>query len=299
MNRLDEILESPFAVFCHDAGAANLIIEWLKDCNLEMKVCMEGPAKEIWKRNFPNTDLYPLDTVMDDVKTLLSGTGWGELEFIARNKAKNRNIKNIAVIDHWSNYKERFIKEEQEELPDMIIVSDKYAYQRAELIFPSILVVQLPNHYLARVAKKACLHRKKECQKPFENILIIAEPIREKISNVNKYKEIESIDYFINNLNKIPVHDNQVNINLRLHPSEPFDKYDFFKKKYNNLHIKLDISRDKALYEDIAWADLVVGRNSFALTVAVNANVPTMSILPPDSPPCILPYEEIVHLSKL
>ena len=49
MNRLDEILESPFAVFCHDAGAANLIIEWLKDCNLEMKVCMEGPAKEIWK----------------------------------------------------------------------------------------------------------------------------------------------------------------------------------------------------------------------------------------------------------
>ena len=63
MNTLDEILEAPFAVFCHDAGAANLIIEWLKDCNLEMKVCMEGPAKEIWKRNFPNTNLYPLATI--------------------------------------------------------------------------------------------------------------------------------------------------------------------------------------------------------------------------------------------
>ena len=134
MNRLDEILESPFAVFCHDAGAANLIIEWLKDCNLEMKVCMEGPAKEIWKRNFPNKDLYPLDTVMDGVKTLLSGTGWGGFEFIARNKAKRRNIKNIAVIDHWGNYKERFIKEEQEELPDMIIVSDKYAYQSGKTV---------------------------------------------------------------------------------------------------------------------------------------------------------------------
>ena len=62
---------------------------------------------------------------------------------------------------------------------------------------------------------------------------------REKISNVNNV-EIESIDYFINNLSKIPINDNQVNINLRLHPSEPFDKYDFIKKKYNNLHIKLD-----------------------------------------------------------
>ena len=299
MNRLDEILESPFAVFCHDAGAANLIIEWLKDCNLEMKVCMEGPAKEIWKRNFPNKDLYPLDTVMDGVKTLLSGTGWGGFEFIARNKAKRRNIKNIAVIDHWGNYKERFIKEEQEELPDMIIVSDKYAYQRAELIFPSILVVQLPNRYLAREANKASLHRKKECQNPFENILIIAEPIREKTSNINNYQEFESIDYFINNLNKVPIHDNQVNIYLRLHPSEPSVKYDFIKKKYNNNHIKLDISRGKELFEDIAWADLVVGMNSFALTVAVNANVPTMSILPPDSPPCILPYDEIIHLRKL
>ena len=57
MNRLDEIIEGPFAVFCHDAGAANLIIEWLKDCNLDMKVCMEGPAQKIWKRHFPDLSL--------------------------------------------------------------------------------------------------------------------------------------------------------------------------------------------------------------------------------------------------
>jgi hypothetical protein len=299
MNKLDDLIEEPFAVFCHDAGAANLIIEWLKDCNLEMKVCMEGPAKELWRRNFPNTNLYPLDAVLDGVTTMLSGTGWGGCEFIARNKAKKRNIKNIAVIDHWVNYKERFVNDEQEELPDMIIVSDKYAYQTAELIFPTILVIQLPNNYLVRVANKACLHRKKECQKPFENILIIAEPIREKISNVNNLKEIESIDYFMNSLDKISLHENQVNIKLRLHPSEPFDKYDFIKKKYNNRNIKLNITRNKELYEDIAWADLVVGMNSFALIVAVNADVPTMSILPPDSPRCILPYDEIVHLSEL
>ena len=78
----------------------------------------------------------------------------------------------------------------------MIIVSDKYAYQKAELIFPSILLIQLPNDYLERVVNKACLLRKKECQKPFEKILIIAEPIREKISNVINHKEIESIDLF-------------------------------------------------------------------------------------------------------
>ena len=298
MNKLIETLESPLAVVCHDVGAANLIVEWLKDCHIDMKVCMEGPARKLWKRNFPNYELYPIESVMDDAVTLLSGTGWGSFEFIARTQAKRRNIKNIAVIDHWSNYRERFVIDGHEELPDVIIVADNYAYKQVKSLFPSILVIQLPNNYLQQEAKKAYSARQRECREPFENILIIAEPVREEISGINNYIEFDSIDFLMNNLKKINVSENCINFNLRLHPSEPIDKYDFLQKKYNDLNIQFNISKNNELFEDIAWADLVVGMNSFALIIALTAEVPVMSILPPESAECILPYGEIVHLRE-
>jgi len=54
---------------------------------------------------------------LDDVNSLLSGTGFGILEYHVRSEAKKRSINNIAVIDHWTNYRERFIRNNNEELP--------------------------------------------------------------------------------------------------------------------------------------------------------------------------------------
>jgi hypothetical protein len=61
---------------------------------------------------------------------------------------------------------------------------------------------------------------------------------------------------------------------------------------------KINISNHTNLYSDVAWADLVVGMNSYALVVSLSANVPTMSILPPFSIDCVLPYKKIVHLKN-
>ena len=69
---------------------------------------------------------------------------------------------------------------------------------------------------------------------------------------------------------------------------------------WKNLNINLDqLTRyklNRELYEDIAWADLVVGVSSFALVVSLTAEVPTISILPPGINHCVLPYEEIMYL---
>ena len=100
----------------------------------------------------------------------------------------------------------------------------------------------------------------------------------------------------MSSLNKINISSNYVHIALRLHPSELEGKYDFIQRKYQSLVTEFTISKNNMLYEDIAWADLVVGMNSFALVVALTANVPTMSILPPLSIDCILPHKEIMHL---
>ena len=298
MTRLEDFVKSPLAVVCHDAGAANLIVEWLKDYTGDLNVCMLGPAKIIWEKHFPDRKLISCNRAIKNSNSLLSGTGWGDTEHFARTEAKRRNIKNIAVIDHWSNYRERFVIDGHEELPDVIIVVDNYAYKQVKSLFPSILVFQLPNNYLQQEAKKAYSARQRECREPFENILIIGEPLREEISGINNYIEFDSIDFLMNNLKKINVSENCINFNLRLHPSEPIDKYDFLQKKFNDLNIQFNINKNNELFEDIAWADLVVGMNSFALIVALTAEVSVMSILPPESVECILPYEEIVHLRE-
>ena len=74
------------------------------------------------------------------------------------------------------------------------------------------------------------------------------------------------------------------------------DKYNFLQNKYKSLVTEFKIARNRELYEDIAWADLVVGVSSFALVVSLTAEVPTISILPPGINHCVLPYEEIMYL---
>ena len=296
MTKLEDFVKPPLAVVCHDAGAANLIVEWLKDYKGDLQPCMLGPAKIIWEKHFPGTKLISIDTVLNGSKSLLSGTGWGDVEHSARIKAKKIGIQNISVIDHWTNYRERFIREESEVLPDIIIVSDKHAYNQAQILFPSILVIELPNNYLQVEAKLACSERLKECKDPIENILIIGEPLRLIKSGKDTYLEVEAIEFLMINLNKINISNRSVNIVLRLHPSESLVKYDKVLKKHKDSVSKFDLSKNTHLYQDIAWADLVVGMNSFALVVALTANVPTMSILPPLSIDCILPYKEIMHL---
>jgi len=296
VTKLEDFVKPPLAVVCHDAGAANLIVEWLKDYTGDLKPCMMGPAKIVWEKHFPGTKLTSIDTVLNGSKSLLSGTGWGDAEHSARIKAKKRRIKNIAVIDHWTNYRERFTRNDNEELPDIIVVSDNYAYQKTQNFFPSILVIELPNNYLQAQAKLACSERLTECKDPIENILIIGEPLRLIKSGKDTYLEFEAIEFLMTNLNKINISNRSVNIVLRLHPSESLVKYDKVLKKHKDSVSKFDLSKNTHLYQDIAWADLVVGMNSFALVVALTANVPTMSILPPLSIDCILPYKEIMHL---
>jgi hypothetical protein len=299
VTKLEDFVKPPLAVVCHDAGAANLIVEWLKDYKGDLQPCMLGPAKIIWEKHFPCTKLISIDTVLNGSKSLLSGTGWGDVEHSARIKAKKIGIQNISVIDHWTNYRERFIREESEVLPDIIIVSDKHAYSQAQILFPSILVIELPNNYLQVETKLACSERLKECKDPIENILIIAEPLRQKKPDKDIYLEFDAIEFFMNSLNKINISSNYVHIALRLHPSELEGKYDFIQRKYQSLVTEFTISKNNMLYEDIAWADLVVGMNSFALVVALSAKIPTMSILPPGSNECTLPYEEIRQLRNI
>jgi len=276
MKRLEDIVIPPLAVVSHDAGGANHIISWLKDYNKKVRACMEGPAKIIWENSFPNNKLLSMNKALEDSKTLISGTGAGDLERFARIQAKKRNIKNIAVIDHWTEYEKRFVHNGKELLPDLILVGDKYALNKARNFFPSVSVIQLPNSYLQQEAELSSSQREKDCKTPIENILIIGEPLKDKTAN----EQFMPIEFLMENLNKINLSKKLLKINLRPHPSESTARYSFLKNKYEDLVTEFTINSNKELYKDIAWADLVVGVSSFALMISLKAGVPTMSILP-------------------
>jgi hypothetical protein len=115
------------AAVCHDAGAANVVIATLLETGRsDWRAYMQGPAAKIWKAAFPKLALCDsLEQVMEGSELLITGTGWAsDIEHEARRNARSLGVKSIAVIDHWVNYAERFVRNNEQILPDEFWVTD-------------------------------------------------------------------------------------------------------------------------------------------------------------------------------
>lgn len=291
-------LPSPVAIVAHDAGATNLIVAWGSLIPTPVRICADGPAKKIISRAWPISKFGALEEVVSGANVVLSGTGWGSsLEHDARRYAKSLGIPTLAVIDHWTNYVERFVHEQENVLPDLIVVTDNAAKSEAQRCFDSISIVQWPNSYLDSEVKKIHQLRGGRARTRLTNILMIMEPTRNIWQGDALLGEFVASNYFLSNLQSIGVSPEQVKIRIRPHPSDPLGKYDCIANWYPS--ILINVSEDTLLADDIAWADMVVGCESFALVVALSAGVPTMSIIPPHAPRCRLPHKTLQHLNNL
>ena len=253
-------------IIANDAGAFNLIMGWVSHHKfLNFYFCLSGPSKNIYQDNNLFDSIYNIEEIMKTCNVILTGTSYESmLEHNARLEAKKSKIISIAVIDHWVNYELRFIRNAQKVLPNLIWVFDEFAEKKAKNLFKNISVERQKNFYINDLAKKINkLERKIENKNT--NILYVLEPMR-KNSQLHGYLyEYEILDFFVNKISKLTV-DNDVDIKLRLHPSEESKKYD---KWVNLQHQKnISISSAKSLCEDISWADIVIGYDSYALVVA-------------------------------
>ncbi len=149
-------LEEPIGIITHDAGSSNMIFSLIKKYK-EKKILMylEGPAKNIWKKDFPNFKNDEFNVLINECKTLLTGTSSNfEKEHIARKKVKFLKKKNIVYLDNWTNYEYRFIYKNKNILPDEIWVSDDKALEYANSFFPSVNNILIPNFYRDEIIKK-------------------------------------------------------------------------------------------------------------------------------------------------
>lgn len=277
---------APLAVAAHDAGAANLIFAWLAQRpDLAVSAVVAGPAEALWRARFPNRPTLDLDTALDGAAMLLSGTGWAsDLEHRSRAAAAAREIRSVAVVDHWVNYRPRFQRADAEQLPDEIWVTDRWAADIARREFGSLPVVEQPNAYLAeQVAAIA------PCPTA-PALLYIGEPARSDWGRGTP-GEFQAIDWLRAHLMETGLPDDAP-VRLRPHPSESAGKYDTLFA--SDPRWSLDTSA--SLADAISSANCVAGMGSYAMVVALAAGRRVFSSLPPWAPPCALPHDGIVAI---
>lgn len=281
------------AVVCHDAGGANQLLHELKRLNLSPapRVMAEGPARDICQKVFPDSiRVSNLPDLLEGANCLVSSTSWeSDLEFEARKIAKSKKIKSITALDHWSNYAERFIRNEEEILPDEIWVFDKYALFEARNIFPNIPIRTLPNEYFK--AQLANIKPISSLQNP--EILYLSEPLSKR-KNFSENAEFYALDIFLSKIKKINAPDN-TRIRLRLHPSEDIRKYSDWIKLNSKYPIVIDESA--SLGDALSHAAWVCGCSSTALVLAEHAGRKVFCSIQRSNQECKIPFTRLVYLT--
>ena len=305
---LSQLAEASVAVCANDAGAASHLAAWLAPHQQQLRPCLEGPARSLFTARFGRLAQHNLESSLEGACLLIAGSGWSsDLEHNARALARLRGIPSVAVLDHWVNYRDRFVRGGEEVLPDQLWVADADALALAQATFPELPTLQLPNHWLAELTLTVASTRTKPPQQPARRLLYLLEPIRVPWQGgrwAEEPGELQGLRYWLEQLPQLaeqgwtaPPKQLEA-LALRPHPSEPASKYDALLAEAGRCWpIRLDPS--PSLNEALVWADAAFGCETQALVAALACGLPAFSTVPPWAPACRLPQASLYHLSRL
>ena len=264
-----------FLVFTNDAGdCAHICSIILKEHNFfswSVYAVKGSPASKLLKKNkISHTNFFLLNDIKGIIKKespdfILYGTGSEQISFseIIKENASKYNIQSIAVIDHWSNYKERFPKNT---FPDAILTFDYNAHQLAKKLLNKSNIFQIKNYYLEN------LHQEFINQKYFDKkyVTFISEPIKKKSASPSSY-EYQLVDSILQKFNEVII---------RLHPSEKKDKYDQLISNHKGKNIVKIDPYEESLSLTLSKSRLTIGINSYALYISYVFGIQTISCIP-------------------
>ena len=295
--------ETVVALVAHDAGGAEILSSYaLQQGASSFLYTLQDPAAGIFSRKLGAVEVLDVHAAVSRADVVICGTSWqSDLEVRAIRLAKTLGKRSIAFLDHWTNYRERFVRSGDVVLPDEMWVGDTMAEQMAVATFPGIPVHVRDDPYLLDVQRTlreamAAVVR----VSPGLTVLYVSEPLREhgRLQFANErhwgYVEEEALRYF---LDHVSVMDGAITqIVIRAHPSEPPDKYQWALREYS---LPIAAGGARTLVEEVANADVVVGCESMALVVGLLAGKRVISCVPPGGKACALPHPQILHYQQL
>ena len=300
MNRADHI-----AIVAHDAGGAEVISSFVRQQGLYYQqrclFVLAGPAQKIFQSKLGALQSLPLDTALRHASSVLCGTGWqSDLEVQSIALARQQGKKSIAFLDHWVNFRERFVRDEIFHQPDEIWVGDAVALRLARAALPGTPVLLVDNPYFLDIKAAFSSRPPKKSPEGEFSILYVCEPVREHALRQHGnerhwgYNEEEALRYFLDNIHVFgqPV----THILIRPHPAEVPDKYHTVTRAYD---LPISYSDGSPLFDDIASVDWVAGCNSMAMVMGLLAGRQVICCIPPGGRPCLLPQPEIRMLQIL
>jgi hypothetical protein len=281
-------------IVSYDAGGAEVVSSYVKRNDVDCMYCLSGPAVEIFNKKLGVITTSSLEKCLAECDWLLCGTGASEHEWRAITAAKEIGKRVIVFLDHWTAYKDRFIKNGKMTLPDEIWVGDTFAKKIGHKAFPGLSIKLVPNPYWADINDGLnLLSTKARSSYVGIKILYVCEPTWSDPNDLRwpGYTDHEALRYFLECISE----GNEVikTIAIRPHPSEPRDKYAWVLE-YSRTKVTITDKGD--LLKEIVENDWIVGRSSMALVIGLIAGKKVVSCIPPGGERCSLPYKEICHL---
>jgi hypothetical protein len=283
-------------IACKDAGAANLIFSWMKyNSKNYYRVILEKPASNI-------IDLFSLNknkikivkkknSFLKGLDYLVTGSGSFLFEKEIRNLALKKKIYVVTVLDHYLNFKIRFIKKKRFILPDEIWCFDRKTFFLSKKSIKNKIFRLKKNYYLKHCLEK--IRPLRLLKDPY--ILYLTEP-HTKTKIFKRSCELQSLKFFLDNFYRLNIK-RYSKIIIRLHPKEKRSKYISIVKKYNKI---LDINFDNNidLLKTINSSSIVFGLSSYALVVALKLKRKVFHCKLPGQKFKLLPYKGIKSFYK-
>lgn len=289
-------------VVAHDAGGAELLSSFISRNKLDARYILCGPALEIFynKIGVRSLSIRNLCLEINSADLVLCSTGWqSDLEYTAISLATSNNIPSIAFLDHWVDYESRFIRNGVAVRPTQIWCGDRYSLSIAQSAFTSVPVYLEDNAYFLDIKDRiaSLMQSSVNC---IAKCLYVCEPTSEYMFKryggplESSYNEYDALKYFFDNLGRLDA--NIEEVILRPHPCESVDKYNDFLHQDS---VKVTISSDQSLLEQIVQCSYVVGCNTMAMVVGLLADRKVISVIPPGGGDCVLPFDEILMMRSI
>lgn len=290
------------AVVSHDAGGAEILSSYIRLHNLDCLYVLDGPARQIFERKLGPIKTHSLLDAISQSASIICSTSWqSDIEFNAIKLARTLGKSSIAFLDHWVNYRDRFVRFGETVWPDEVWVGDAIAMTIAKQVLPNLPITVVDNPYLKDVEKELLAYQIYRLSSPVcISVLYVCEPIsthallRYGDARYWGYVEQEALRYFLSNISALgkPIE----RILIRPHPSEHVDKYAWAQHEFN---LTINFGGTRPLLEEIVGSDVVVGCESMAMVIALLANKKVVSCIPPSGRACVLPHSEIISFQNI